>query len=185
MAIDRARIDEIRSRYEDLAQVMDERVTRLWAAGEAKSLGRGGIAAVTEATGILGKRIRYVPNLNATIQSLAQKFAAELVTAVRGMSLEEVLGESAAPTLTRSKSSTASKLSKSPTLRGPGRPPKVTVDAIVGVLKQHKEGLRSQNLRKALGGVQKGAWRYVIVKALAEKKISMRGTKNTAVYFAR
>jgi len=59
VAIDRARIDEIRSRYEDLAQVMDERVTRLWAAGEAKSLGHGGIAAVTEATGILGKRIRY------------------------------------------------------------------------------------------------------------------------------
>ena len=38
---------------------MDERVTRLWAAGEAKALGRGGIAAVTKATGILGKRIRY------------------------------------------------------------------------------------------------------------------------------
>jgi len=38
---------------------MDERVMRLWAAGEAKALGRGGIAAVTKATGILGKRIRY------------------------------------------------------------------------------------------------------------------------------
>jgi transposase len=59
MAIDNARIEEIRSRYEDLSPVMDERVTRLWAAGEAKALGRGGIAAVTEATGILGKRIRY------------------------------------------------------------------------------------------------------------------------------
>ena len=33
MAIDRARIDEIRSRREDLAQVMDDqRVTRLWGA---------------------------------------------------------------------------------------------------------------------------------------------------------
>lgn len=58
MAIDRARIEEIRSRYRDLAPVMDERVTRLWAAGESKALGRGGIAAVTEATGILKKRIR-------------------------------------------------------------------------------------------------------------------------------
>jgi hypothetical protein len=48
---------EIRSRYEGLAPMMDERVTRLWAACEAKALGRGGIAAVTEATGILGKRI--------------------------------------------------------------------------------------------------------------------------------
>jgi len=55
--IDEVRIGEIRSRYESLAPVMDERVTRLWAACEAKALGRGGIAAVTEATGILGKRI--------------------------------------------------------------------------------------------------------------------------------
>jgi len=59
VAIDEARIHEIRSRYIDLASAMDERVTRLWAAGEARSLGRGGIAAVTTATGILGKRIRY------------------------------------------------------------------------------------------------------------------------------
>jgi hypothetical protein len=57
--IDQARIDEIRFRYERLAPVMDERVTRLWAASEAMSVGRGGTAAVTEATGILGKRIRY------------------------------------------------------------------------------------------------------------------------------
>ncbi len=59
VATDPARIEEIRSRFQDLAPVMDERVTRLWAAGEARSLGRGGIAAVTKATGILGKRIRY------------------------------------------------------------------------------------------------------------------------------
>jgi hypothetical protein len=57
--IDEARIEEIRSRFESLAPVMDERVTRLWAASEAIALGRGGTAAVTEATGILGKRIRY------------------------------------------------------------------------------------------------------------------------------
>jgi Rhodopirellula transposase DDE domain len=59
VAIDEARIEEIRLRYEALAPVLDERVTRLWAAGEARALGWGGIAAVTAATGILGKRIRY------------------------------------------------------------------------------------------------------------------------------
>jgi hypothetical protein len=59
VAIDEARIEEIRSRYDALAPAMDERLTRLWAAGEARALGRGGIAAVTTATGILGKRIRY------------------------------------------------------------------------------------------------------------------------------
>jgi hypothetical protein len=51
------RIREIRVRYEALAPVMDERATRLWVAAEAKSLGRGGIAAVTTATSIRGKRI--------------------------------------------------------------------------------------------------------------------------------
>jgi hypothetical protein len=50
-------VDRIRAKYELLAPVMDERMTRLWAAAEAKALGHGGVAAVTEATGILGKRI--------------------------------------------------------------------------------------------------------------------------------
>jgi hypothetical protein len=59
VAIDDARIKEIRLRYETLAPVMDERQTRLWAACEANVLGRGGIAAVTKATGIRAKRIRY------------------------------------------------------------------------------------------------------------------------------
>ena len=57
MAIERARVEEIRQRHAALAPVLDERRLRLWAAAEAKSLGRGGIAAVTEATGIRSKRI--------------------------------------------------------------------------------------------------------------------------------
>jgi len=58
MAIDRARVEEIRVKHEALAPALDERRMRLWAAAEAKALGRGGIAVVTEATGIRGKRIR-------------------------------------------------------------------------------------------------------------------------------
>ena len=49
--------EAIRLRFAALAAVMDERMTRLWAAAEARALGHGGIAAVTEATGIRGKRI--------------------------------------------------------------------------------------------------------------------------------
>lgn len=57
MAIENERVTEIRMRYEALAPVMDERRTRLWAAAEARTLGRGGVAAVTRATGIRSKRI--------------------------------------------------------------------------------------------------------------------------------
>jgi hypothetical protein len=49
--------DQVRQRFELLRHVMDERATRLWAAAEARSLGRGGVAIVTAATGIQGKRI--------------------------------------------------------------------------------------------------------------------------------
>jgi len=55
--VDSARVEEIRLRYEALSPVMDERRTRLWAAAEARALGRGGVAAVTEATGIRSKRV--------------------------------------------------------------------------------------------------------------------------------
>ena len=50
-------VDRIRRKYELLASVMDERLTRLWAASEAIALGHGGVAAVTKAIGIQGKRI--------------------------------------------------------------------------------------------------------------------------------
>ena len=42
----------IRSRFQALRQVMDERVLRLWAAAEAQSLGWGGVTLVSAATGI-------------------------------------------------------------------------------------------------------------------------------------
>jgi transposase len=51
-------VDQVRERFRLLAPVMDERTTRLWAAAEAMSLGAGGVAIVTEATGIRKKRIR-------------------------------------------------------------------------------------------------------------------------------
>ena len=52
------KVDGVRAKFERLRSVMDERVTRLWAAAEAESLGYGGIATVVEATGISKSRIR-------------------------------------------------------------------------------------------------------------------------------
>jgi transposase len=50
-------VEQIRLKFEMLRSVMDERVTRLWAAAEAIALGRGGGAIVTAATGIRTKRL--------------------------------------------------------------------------------------------------------------------------------
>ena len=48
----------ITDRFQMLAGELDERRRRLWAAAEARSLGRGGIAAVARATGISDATIR-------------------------------------------------------------------------------------------------------------------------------
>jgi len=62
-------VDRIRAKYAQLRDVMDERVTRLWAASEAEALGHGGIAAMVAATGISKARIR------AGIRDLAEQAA--------------------------------------------------------------------------------------------------------------
>lgn len=49
---------QVKARFEALAPFMDERMTRLWVAAEARSLGYGGQAAVMRATGIREKRIQ-------------------------------------------------------------------------------------------------------------------------------
>ena len=45
-------VETLRSRFVVLRPVLDERARRLWAAAEARSIGRGGVARVAEATGM-------------------------------------------------------------------------------------------------------------------------------------
>lgn len=51
-------IQWVQDKYLDLADGLDERSRRIWAAVEARSLGYGGIAAVAEASGICERTIR-------------------------------------------------------------------------------------------------------------------------------
>src|SRR3989304_1297690 len=57
---DDAVVEWIQSKYENLSGDLEERGRRRWAAVEALSLGRGGIAAVARATGISDRTIRNV-----------------------------------------------------------------------------------------------------------------------------
>ena len=47
-----AQVRETRRKYRSLRSVLDERQRRLWAATEARALGRGGVGAVVRATGM-------------------------------------------------------------------------------------------------------------------------------------
>ena len=56
-----APVQAIRTKYESLEPVLDERARRLWAATEARAIGWGGISQVSEATGL--SRITIKPGL--------------------------------------------------------------------------------------------------------------------------
>src|SRR3954447_24547109 len=51
-------IQAITAKYTSLEPVLDERARRLWAAVEARAIGRGGITRVAEATGLSRVTIR-------------------------------------------------------------------------------------------------------------------------------
>jgi len=53
-----AQVREIRHKYRALRSALDERQQRLWAGAEARALGRGGVTAVMEATGLAKSTIR-------------------------------------------------------------------------------------------------------------------------------
>jgi hypothetical protein len=51
-------ITTIRKKYKGIQSIFDERSRRLWAATEATGIGRGGISAVSLATGLCRRSIR-------------------------------------------------------------------------------------------------------------------------------
>ena len=57
MVMEDAVTQSIRGKFLVLERVLDERAKRLWAAAEARSLGRGGVTGVAEATGMSRSRI--------------------------------------------------------------------------------------------------------------------------------
>ena len=51
-------VEVIAEKFASLEPVLDERARRLWAAAEARAIGRGGISRVAEATGLSRITIR-------------------------------------------------------------------------------------------------------------------------------
>src|SRR5437773_2342102 len=72
----------IESKYQGLADAMSERTRRRWAAVEAVSLGRGGIAAVSAATGVAPSTIRrgireLHPDRDAQVRFIGRRVRAQ------------------------------------------------------------------------------------------------------------
>jgi hypothetical protein len=136
--------------------------------------------------------------LKSSLQSLAATFAEEVVRAIRGASLQELLGEVA---VTRARHAAgASPMAAEPAPRGPraagaavlkrGRLKRrsaddiaTTLGRIVTLLKAHSAGLRAEQIRKELDMLAKELPRP-LAEGLASKALRKKGQKRATVYFA-
>jgi hypothetical protein len=136
--------------------------------------------------------------LNASIQSLADAFATKVLAAIRGASLEEILGQGEPRGATR-RGPGRPRTSATPRGAAPGRVARGTggrrrvrrsasdiaavAERIVTFVAKHNKGVRGEQIRKELG-IAKNAWMKPLGMALASKKLRKTGKKRATTYFA-
>jgi hypothetical protein len=133
--------------------------------------------------------------LKSRLDSLASSFATEVVRAIQGASLEEILGEvggaKRGPGRPRRSPVTESAPARAPKVRTGGRLSrrspediKATLDKVHALVKSAKSGLRAEQIRKALKLDVREIPR-VLKEGLASKKLTSKGQKRATTYFAR
>ena len=140
-----------------------------------------------------------MPSLNSQLETLAHSFVNDVIAAIRGSSLQELLvpgvGKPAART---SRLATAGgdggmpdpisvpvKKGKAGRLK---RRSAEEITALLGkivlLVKTHKDGMRAEEIRAKLGLESKEMPR-ILKEGLAKKKLSTKGQKRATTYFAK
>lgn len=136
-------------------------------------------------------------NLRSALNGLASDFASAVLDAIRTASLDELLSGSAArgaavrPGPGRPRGSGASKASsaprpkRTPTGRLARRSPEQiaqAVERVAALVKKHKDGLRSEEIRAELG-MRPNEMPRVLGEGLAKKVLKSKGQKRATRYF--
>jgi hypothetical protein len=138
-----------------------------------------------------------MPSLNSQLETLAHSFVNDVISAIRGSSLQELL----VPGTSKPAARTAR-----PAAAGGGMPDPISVPAkkgkagrlkrrsaeeitallgkIVLLVKTHKDGMRAEEIRAKLGLESKEMPR-ILKEGLAKKKLSSKGQKRATTYFAK
>ncbi|HEX4446444.1 MAG TPA: hypothetical protein VH044_06910 [Polyangiaceae bacterium] len=139
--------------------------------------------------------------LKSSLQSLAASFAEDVVRAIQGASLQELLGEVAgsrarrgpaapAPAAAPASEPDGPRAARAPVLSRKGRLKRrsaddiaATLGSIVSLLKQNPAGLRAEQIRAQLSMLAKELPRP-LAEGLASKALRKKGQKRATVYFA-
>jgi hypothetical protein len=140
---------------------------------------------------------RFLMSLKTTIQTLAEKFAQNVIAALRGISLADLaeLGGPAPGASARTRPAGPPTRRATAPASGPARVPRARkgarrdaasmqkiVDVIVSAVEKHPEGLRSEDLQRELGLRKKDLARPIQI-ALGQKALRKTGIKRATRYF--
>jgi len=137
-----------------------------------------------------------MPTLRSQLDSLAANFAQQVLAAIQGSSLQELVGSgSSSPGNGRSARVVTAQAETSPGVRKAGRKPgrlprrsadeiAATLSKIVLLVKTHKDGMRAEEIRSALGMEAKEMPR-ILKEGISKKKLSTKGQKRATTYFAK
>jgi hypothetical protein len=143
-----------------------------------------------------------MPTLRSSLDSLAQSFASNVLAAIRGASLQELLAESggaprrgpgrprgsstkSTPTAARASAPATSKAKTKGGRLARRSPADIAraLDAVVILVRKSKTGMRSEEIRKALKLDVREVPR-VLKEGLSKKKLRSKGQKRATTYTA-
>jgi hypothetical protein len=120
--------------------------------------------------------------LRSSIQTLAQTFASQLLEAIRGMSLDEILHEAKGGAAVKTNGKTVAKATRK--MKQTGRTRAISVEAIVSIAKKYPRGIRAEVLRRELG-TKKDAFSNQMAAAVKSGAVRKTGTRRGTTYFAK
>ena len=142
---------------------------------------------------MLARTVKTSDQLKQSLTTLAERFANDLLAAIRSATVDELL-EGPAPSTSRStpvkapppvanRSGRKARTEGTPRVRRGAEQIQGIVDSIVKLLKKNPKGLRAEHVRDELGIDAKDLVRP-IREALDQKAIKKKGQKRATVYFA-
>ena len=135
--------------------------------------------------------------LRSQLDALASSFADQIMTALKGASLHELVGSEGGGSGTRGRGRPAGGGAPPDPLSIPrrrgngGRLPRrsgeeiaKSLEKIVLLVKTHKNGMRAEEIRSKLGMEPKEMPR-ILKEGIAKKKLTTKGQKRATTYFAK
>jgi hypothetical protein len=137
-----------------------------------------------------------MPTLNSQLEALAHSFVNDVIAAIRGSSLDELLAPAGrtvrnGPSARRTAASTTeSPAPKAARLSGrlhrrSAEEIAAMVGQIVELLRKNKDGLRAEQIREKLGLQAKEMPRILKAGLSAPKVLTSKGRKRATTYFAK